>query len=135
MPILILAAGCQREERVQPEGALYKRYAQRPALNVAEVCGFNLNDSVQVDVVLLQAETDDAWRQLADELGVKDTAGSTSWLGETEEPSLRTTWNGQPLLRVIASPEKKAVGFYRLENEQQYDALLDYQINKLKNNK
>ena len=38
------------------QGSLYKQYAQRSDLKVGEVDGFKLNDSVRVDVVMLQAE-------------------------------------------------------------------------------
>ncbi len=133
LPMLMLVVGCDRSETEIPESGLYKRYAQRPELKVAQVCGFGLNDSVQVDVVLLQVEDDEAWQQMAEEFAVADTTGVISWLGDIDEPVLRTTWDGQPVLRVIASPEKRAIGLYRLENEEQYDALIDYQLNKLKN--
>ena len=35
-------------------------------------------------------------------------------------------------MRVIASHDKRTIGFYRLDNEAQYDALVDYQIEKMK---
>ena len=131
----MLVTGCGHEGKDFPESKLYNRYAQRPDLNVAQVCGFDLNDSVQVDVVLLQAESDEAWLRMAGDMGIEDTTGVTSWLGDIDKPDQQTTWNGQPVLRVIASPEKRAIGFYSIENEEQYDALLDYQLNKMIINK
>lgn len=129
--LLSMLTGCMRESA--PEGDLYLRYASRQEMAVAQVSGFSLNDTVQVDVVLLQAESDEAWQRMKEEFGIADTAGSTSWLGESNNPARRASWNGQPLLRVIASHEKKAVGLYLLENEVQYDALMDYQLNRIVN--
>ena len=134
LPVL-LVAGCMREAQEPPEGGLYKRYASQPKLSVAQVSGFSLNDSVRVDVVLLQAEDDEAWQRMTAEFAIGDTAGVTSWLGDIDEPSTRVKWDGQPVLRVIASHERHAVGLYRIGNEAEYDALIDYQLNKLKTDK
>ena len=121
---------CSREP---DKGSLYHRYAERQGLTVAEVDGFALNDSVRIDVVMLQAESDKEWQQLCIEFDIRGEEGSVSWLGDIENPSLRVQWNGTPVMRVIASHEKHTVGFYRIENEAQYDALIDYQLNKMNN--
>ena len=113
------------------QSELYKRYASRQDLTVAQVSGFKLNDSVRVDVVLVVADNERAWQQLKKELDIRGEEGVTSWLGEMKQPSKRTRWNGRPLLRVVASHTRHAVGFYRLDTEKQYDALLDYQMNKM----
>lgn len=126
---LMLMAACTSGPA---EGSLYHRYADRQGLSVAEVDGFQLCDTVRVDVVMLQADSDKAWREMLAELSIKDTSGVTSWLGDIDEPAQRTTWDGAPVFRVIASHDKHAIGFYHLENETQYNALLDYQLNKMK---
>ena len=116
------------------EGSLYHLYADRKGLSVAEVDGFVLNDTVRIDVVMLQAESPEEWQQLKAEFDIRGDEGSVSWLGEVENPVQRTEWNGGPVMRVIASHNKQAIGFYRIDNEPQYDALLDYQLNKMKTN-
>ena len=128
VPLMLMAA-CTSGPA---EGSLYHRYADRKGLSVAEVDGFQLCDTVRVDVVMLQTDSDEAWREMLAELSIKDTTGVTSWLGDIDEPAQRTTWDGAPVFRVIASHDKHAIGFYRLENEVQYNALLDYQLNKIK---
>lgn len=128
---LALAAGCSHRGEADAESALYKRFSALPETAVAQVCGFALCDTVSVDVVLLQAESDAAWEHLKEMLAVDDTTGVTSWLGDTEEPATRAKWDGQPKLRVVASHAKRAVGLYRLDDERQYDALLDYQMWKM----
>ena len=84
---LALAAGCSHRGEADAESALYKRFSALPETAVAQVCGFALCDTVSVDVVLLQAESDAAWEQLKEMLAVDDTTGVTSWLGDTEEPA------------------------------------------------
>ena len=128
VPLMLMAA-CTSGPA---EGSLYHRYADRKGLSVAEVDGFQLCDTVRVDVVMLQTDSDEAWREMLAELSIKDTSGVTSWLGDIDEPAQRTTWDGAPVFRVIASHDKHAIGFYQLENETQYNALLDYQLNKMK---
>ncbi len=100
-------------------------------MTVAQVCDFKLCDTVFVDVVLLQADDEESWQRMVEEFAIRDTAGVTSWLGDIENPALRVEWNGQPVVRVAASHEKRSVGLYRIDTETQYDALLDYQLNNL----
>jgi hypothetical protein len=128
----ITLASCSREGE-PAASAFYQHYAHRQELKVAEVDGFKLSDSVRIDVVMLQAENDEDWQQLCAEFDIRGEEGSVSWLGDTENPARRTEWNGQPLLRVIASHERRTVAFYRIDNEAQYDALIDYQIERMKN--
>lgn len=125
---LLLASGCGRESEGSQESGLYKRYASQSDLSVAQVCGFSLGEEVKVDVVLLQAESDEAWRQMKEELDIRGDAGTVSWLGDSEEPAQRVEWDGRPVTRVIASHDRQAVGFYRIETEEQYDALIEYQL-------
>lgn len=114
------------------QSELYKRYASRQELTVAQVSGFKLNDSVRVDVVLVVADNEAAWQRLKQELDIRGDEGVTSWLGELKQPSRRARWNGRSLLRVVASHARHTVGFYRLDTEKQYDALIEYQMNKMK---
>ena len=114
------------------QSELYKRFASRQELSVAQVKGFKLSDKVRIDVVLVVADNDAAWEQLKKELDIRGEEGSVSWLGELAQPAKRTKWSGKPLLRVVASHGRRTVGFYRLDTETQYDALLDYQLNNIK---
>jgi hypothetical protein len=114
------------------QSSLYKKYASRKNLTVAQVSGFKLNESERVDVVIVVAENDAAWRQLAQELNIRGENGVVSWLGDTKEPTQRVKWNKKPVLRVVASPARRTIAFYRINTEAQYDALLDYQLNNMK---
>lgn len=120
------------------QSRLYERYASRQELSVAQVSGFRLTDSVRIDVVLVVADNEAAWQQLMKEYKVVSTEGSTSWLGDADHPAKRTQWTGRPVCKVIVSHDRRTIAFYQLENIEQYDALLDHQLNALdshKNNK
>ena len=114
---------------------LYKRYASRQELTVAQVSGFKLNESERVDVVIVVADDEAAWQKLTQELNIKGEDGVVSWLGDIGKPAQRVKWTGAPVLRVVASHTRRTVAFYRLNTEAQYDALLDYQLNNMKQEK
>ena len=73
---------------------LYKRYASRQDITVAQVSGFKLNESERVDVVIVVADNEAAWRKLAEELNIKGEDGVVSWLGDTKKPEQRMKWTG-----------------------------------------
>lgn len=116
------------------QSALYRQYADRPYISVAEISGFRLNDSIKVDVVLLTADNKEEWTNLAKEFDIRFAEGSTSWLSRPDHPKQRVRWTGVPVYRVIASPKRRTIAFYQIENETQYDALIDYQTLHMKNN-
>ena len=130
---LALMFSCTGKREKGVMDALYEGYAARQELKVAKVDGLRLCDTVRTDVVLLQADDEATWRQMAAEFGLQDSTGTTSWLGESLDPTKRVAWDGGPAVRVIASHERQTIGLYRIENEAQYDALLDYQLNNIRN--
>lgn len=115
------------------QSPLYQRYAQRTDIAVAQVSGFRLNDTVKVDVVLLVAPDAQAWQQLKQELDIRTSSGVTSWLASSSNPATRARWNGSPVCKAIASHSRRTVALYLITSEQQYDALLDYQMTHTKN--
>lgn len=127
MMLLPIAAMAQND--------LYKRYASRQELNVAQVSGFKLSESQRVDVVLVVADNEAAWQKLTKELNIKGDDGVVSWLGDPKNPAQRVKWTGTTVLRVVASHARRTVAFYRINTEAQYDALLDYQLNNMKQGK
>lgn len=117
------------------QGELYKRYASRPDITVAQVSGFRLGDSVRVDVVLMVADNEAAWQQMKKEFKLKGQEGVESWLGDPRQPAQHVKWTGAPVVRAIASHSRRTLAFYRLDTEAQYDALLDYQLEKMNKEK
>ena len=131
---LVLIASCSHKAEQLDESPLYQHYALRQELKVAQVGNFKLSDSVFTDVVMLQADDEATWQALTDEFDIRGTEGTVSWLGVPDNPVQRTQWDGKPVIRVIASHTKRTIGLYQIDNEAQYDALIDYQIEKMKKN-
>ena len=132
MILLMLAtfAGCSSHKGEQPN-AIYQKYASQEGFSVAQVSSFEINDTLAVDVVLIVADNDDAWRQLSFDFDVRGNEGSISWLAPIDNPALRASWNSEPLLRVVASPDRRTVALYMLDDISQYEALMDYQLNQM----
>ena len=128
LPLMLLA--CSREKVERP---LYQKYAERDELTVAQVSGFQLNDSVKVDVVILVADDTEAWERLKEEFEIRADEGVTSWMGDVDEPRKRVKGGELPAWRAIAVEEEKTLALYHIDNEKQYDALLDYQLREIEN--
>lgn len=125
--------GCQRDV---DETTLYQRYASWSDLTVARVKGFRLNDTVKVDVVILVADDSAAWAELKAEFDIRTAEGVTSWMGAIDEPARRVGRAVRPTWRAMAVHADRTVAFYRVDTEEQRQALLDYQMNAIeKHNK
>ena len=127
--LMILLASCSREEVETP---LYQQYAARKDLTVAQVTGFQLCDTVKVDVVIIVADDSAAWQGLKEEFDIRTSEGVTSWMGNIEQPAQRVKRSVRPAWRAMAVHSDRTIAFYRIDSEEQYEALLDYQLNKLK---
>ncbi len=126
---LMLLVGCNREEATAP---LYQQYAARKNLTVAQVFGFQLCDTVKTDVVILVADDSAAWQGLKEEFDIRTSEGVTSWMGNIDHPEQRVKRDIRPAWRAMAVHEEMTIAFYRIEDDIHYEALLDYQMDKLK---
>jgi hypothetical protein len=128
LPLAFLS--CSREVEEVP---LYRQYAARPDLTVAQVKGFQLCDTVKTDVVILVADDTAAWRGLKEELDIRTSEGVTSWMGAIDHPQQRVKRSVRPAWRAMAVHDERTIAFYRIDTEEQRKALLDYQLNELDN--
>lgn len=128
LPLLFLA--CSREIEEAP---LYQKYAERQDLTVAQVSGFHLNDTVKVDVVILVADDSAAWQGLKEEFDIRTSEGVTSWMGNIDHPQQRVKRSERPAWRAMAVHADRTIAFYRIDSEEQREALLDYQLERIKN--
>lgn len=124
----LLAAACHHG---QEKTSLYSHYAVRQDLTAAQVNGFRLCDTVTTDVVILVADDSAAWQGLKEELDIRTSEGVTSWMGDIDQPQQRVKGGRLPAWRAMAVHNERTVAFYRIDNEVQYRALLDYQMNKM----
>ena len=125
----LLTFACSSEVEETP---LYQKYVVRTNLTVAQVTGFHLNDSVKTDVVILVADDSAAWLQMKEEFDIRTSEGVTSWMGNIEQPAQRVKRSVRPAWRAMAVHDDRTIAFYRIEDSVQYQALLDYQLDKLK---
>ena len=123
--LLTMLAACSREVETAP---LYRQYASRPDLTVAQVKGFQLCDTVRVDVVILVADDSAAWQGLKTEFDIRPSEGVTSWLGDIDNPARRVKRSEVPLWRAMAVHEERTLAFYRVATQAEFDALREYQM-------
>lgn len=123
--LLTMLAACSREVETAP---LYRQYASRPDLTVAQVTGFQLGDTVRVDVVILVADDSAAWQGLKTEFDIRPSEGVTSWLGDIDNPARRVKRSEEPLWRAMAVHEERTLAFYRVATQAEFDALREYQM-------
>ena len=126
LPLAFLS--CSREVEEVP---LYRQYAARQDLTVAQVKGFQLCDTVKTDVVILVADDSAAWCRLKEEFDIRTAEGITSWMGDIDEPAKRVKRSVRPAWRAMAVHEERTIAFYRIDTEEQREALMDYQMNEL----
>ena len=131
LPLLLFLA-CVRDP-IEPE-PLYRQYAERQDLTVAQIKGFRLNDTVKTDVVIMVADDTAAWSRLKEDFDIRTDAGVTSWMGDMDHPRQRVKRCGKPVWRAMAVHAERTIAFYRVETESQYDALLEYQLDKINPN-
>ena len=124
----LLTFACSRDVEETP---LYQKYAMRNDLTVAQVTGFQLNDSVKTDVVIIVADDSVAWQELKEEFDIRTTEGVTSWMGDIDEPANRVKRSVRPAWRAMAVHDDRTIAFYRIDTEEQREALLDYQLSNI----
>ena len=124
----LLTFACSRDVEEMP---LYQKYAMRNDLTVAQVTGFQLNDSVKTDVVILVADDSTAWAGLKEEFDIRTSEGVTSWMGDIDHPAKRVKRNVRPAWRAMAVHDERTIAFYRIDTEEQREALLDYQLSNI----
>ena len=126
--LLLAFLSCSREVEEVP---LYRQYAARPDLTVAQVKGFQLCDTVKTDVVILVADDSTAWPGLKEEFDIRTSEGVTSWMGDIDKPAKRVKRNVRPAWRAMAVHDERTIAFYRIDTEEQREALLDYQLSNI----
>lgn len=128
LPLAFLS--CSREVEEVP---LYRQYAARQDLTVAQVKGFQLCDTVKTDVVILVADDSTAWQSLKTEFDIRTSEGVTSWMGDIDHPAQRVKRSARPAWRAMAVHADRTIAFYRIDTEEQREALMDYQMKAIEN--
>lgn len=125
---------------------VYTRYAGTDGLNVVFLKDFQVNDTLFVDVTLLEAKTDSAWVVLQSDFHVpiipeeyrELLANSSSvdfWLASKKDPTIRTDTIISHNDLIVMSRQKQTISVCHIENKRQADAIMDKKTNELSKSK
>ena len=142
----VLVKRCPRTVPLEETSELYRRYAGAEGLEVSFVQGYRLNDSVRVDVTLLQATDSTAWSILQDSLGYARLAPEDrEYLMKHKGIRMKLIPKGyldQPMDSVFLNNDlvaidgtNRVIGIFNLTDSNQYNAIIRKNIRDTKNNK
>ena len=125
---------------------VYTRYAGTDGLNVVFLKDFQVNDTLFLDVTLLEAKTDSAWVVLQSDFHVpiipeeyrELLANSSSvdfWLASKKDPTIRTDTIISHNDLIVMSRQKQTISVCHIENKRQADAIMDKKTNELSKSK
>jgi hypothetical protein len=120
---------------------VYKRYAHTKDIRATYIKNFPLNDTLTVGVTLLEATTDSGWARLQEDFAVIpvppealafcDSNTVNVWLAAKRDYSLRAD---SILLNndlIAMNYMKHIISVFKLESEEQRDAILHYQATSI----
>ncbi len=142
----VLVKRCPRTVPLEECSELYRRYAGAEGLEVSFVQGYRLNDSVRVDVTLLQATDSAAWSILQDSLGYARLAPEDrEYLMKHKGIRMKLIPKGyldNPMDSVFLNNDlvaidgtNRVIGIFNLTDSNQYNAIIRKNIRDTKNNK
>lgn len=142
----VLVKRCPRTVPLEECSELYRRYAGAEGLEVSFVQGYRLNDSVRVDVTLLQATDSAAWSILQDSLGYARLAPEDrEYLMKHKGIRMKLIPKGyldNPMDSVFLNNDlvaidgtNRVIGIFNLTDSNQYNAIIRKNIRDIKNNK
>lgn len=111
---------------------LYARYADVEGVEASFIKDYRVNDSVFVDVTVLEATTDSAWENLMNvfDLGKDSGTNSLNRIVAWRSPNGKPTEHAQPTSPddwgVAAVPGKKYISIFHSKNEEEITAISFY---------
>lgn len=146
----VLVKRCPRTVPFEQCSELYQHYADTEGIEASFIQGYRLNDSLRVDVTLLQATDSAAWVGLTEDVWPKDNYPSA------EREIIMKMVDKTPVL-IVGSPKghlgllpdtnylnndlvavckgKKTVSIFHIECESQINAIMKYHLKETKNSK
>ena len=152
--IILLAVGgavlvkrCPRTVPLEETSELYQRYADTEGIVASFVQGYRLNDSVRVDVTLLQATDSAAWQQLMDSIWstipsredrdflMHQSPITTKYIpkGHLNCPMDTASLLNNDLIAIDIN--QNTVAIFHLDDESQIPAIIRHHLKEVKNNK
>lgn len=120
----------------------YQTYANQPGIRAAFIKDYRINDTVKVNVTLLEAQTDSAWTILQTDFNVpiipeeyrELVASSNSvdfWLASKDNPKDRTDTIISHNDIIVMSRQMQTICICHIENKRQSDAIMDSKTHEL----
>ncbi len=131
---------------------LYRRYEHNPHIHTTEIHNFHVNDTLSVDALLFQADTDSAWYTLLADFGSPEEiielykSDKEAFVGkghhtiifffiDKNNPQKRLPRNDPDSRLVIGSHEKKSLLLFLAEDKTIKDAIGLGEVHKLNKKK
>ena len=138
--------GCLRTVPLEETSELYRRYIDVPGIDATFIQNYRLNDSVRVDVTLLQATDSTAWSILQDSLGYARLAPEDhEYLMKHKGIRMKLIPKGyldNPMDSVFLNNDlvaidgtNRTIAIFNLTDSIQYRAIIKKSIRDNKNNK
>lgn len=145
--VLLVAAMAVAAGRLWPRlfppdytSGLYHSYSGRHGIDATCLRGFPLNDSVCVDVIILQATDSAGWETLKEDFGIKDYPQEALPYIDTNTLDFRyapKNGHSQPKDSVLLANDYLVVSQYRknvtvfdIKNEEQVNAIISYKLKR-----
>lgn len=124
----------------------YQTYANQPGIRAAFIKDYRINDTVKVNVTLLEAQTDSAWTILQTDFNVQIipeeyrelVASSNSvdfWLASKDNPKDRTDTIISHNDIIVMSRQMQTICICHIENKHQAIAIMNRETHDLKTSK
>ena len=125
---------------------IYDRYEKVEGIDVSFVKDYKVNDTLFVDVTLLEAKDSVGWTTLQADFHVpvipeeyrKLLANSSSvdfWLASKKDPTIKTDTIISHNDLIVMSRQRQTICVCHIENKRQADAIMDKQTNELSTSK
>ena len=121
-----------RDDECSP---LYQRYCHTPGIEASYVKGFRINDTLFVNVTLLQAKNSAGWERLLNDFHLVNAIDTNLYsqsqsfcisLVSKDDPTKKTGNPDEPLCSRVAFPYEREIHIYSTENDDHRTALHKY---------
>lgn len=142
--VTVLVARCPRTVPLHKCSEVYQRYAGHEGIAAAYIQDFPVNDTLTVEVTLLEATTDSGWAKMQEDfnitpippeaLAILDTNGVSIWDVPKRECSVQTTEDTIMKDLVVMQYFKRKLAVFNIVSNNQKEAIISYQIKSTSSN-
>lgn len=146
--VLVVAAAAATVVRLWPRvevGALYRTYADVPGIDATFLHNFPLNDTLTIDVTILQATDSAGWERLRKDFSIADlppealpfVAPDAVWFKYAPKRDHALPMDSVRLNNdyVVTSLGKWELSVFDIQKEEQIEAIMYYKLREQKSNK